>query len=106
MYFSLLVKFSFKDIIHTLLIYLFFDQPEEELVPEPAPVEVQPSEPRPAASPSPEETEETWEEKEDKLDTENIEPETAKPVEQKYQYKEGERGNGMFSAVACLVLMP
>lgn len=36
--------------------------------------------------------EETWEEKEDKLDTENIEPETAKPVEQKYQYKEGEGG--------------
>ncbi|XP_053083441.1 eukaryotic translation initiation factor 4 gamma 1a isoform X3 [Pangasianodon hypophthalmus] len=66
-----------------------YKEPEEkELAPEPAPAEVQPSEPRPAASPSPEETEETWEEKEDKLDTENIEPETAKPVEQKYQYKE------------------
>ncbi|KAK3513586.1 hypothetical protein QTP70_025364 [Hemibagrus guttatus] len=66
-----------------------YKEPEEkDLTPEPAPVEVQPSEPCPAASPSPEETEETWEEKEDKLDTENIEPETSKSVEQKYQYKE------------------
>ncbi|XP_060762531.1 eukaryotic translation initiation factor 4 gamma 1a [Neoarius graeffei] len=66
-----------------------YKEPEEkELTPDPAPVEVQPSEPHPAPSPSPEEMEETWEEKEDKLDTENIEPETAKPVEQKYQYKE------------------
>ncbi|KAF4076278.1 hypothetical protein AMELA_G00212570 [Ameiurus melas] len=66
-----------------------YKEPEEkDLAPEPAPVEVPPSEPRPAASPSPEETDETWEEKEDKLDTENIEPETEKPVEQKYQYKE------------------
>ncbi|XP_053509252.1 LOW QUALITY PROTEIN: eukaryotic translation initiation factor 4 gamma 1-like [Ictalurus furcatus] len=65
---------------------------EKDLTPEPAPVEVPPSEPRPAASPSaspsPEETDETWEEKEDKLETENIEPETEKPMEQKYQYKE------------------
>lgn len=74
-------------------MFVCFQPEEKELTPEPAPVEVQPPEPCPAASPSPEETDETWEEKEDKLDTENIEPETAKPVEQKYQYKEGEGGN-------------
>ncbi|XP_047662298.1 eukaryotic translation initiation factor 4 gamma 1a isoform X3 [Tachysurus fulvidraco] len=61
---------------------------EKDLVPEPVLIEVQPSEPRSAASPSPEETDETWEEKEDKLDTENVEPDTGKSVEQKYQYKE------------------
>lgn len=68
----------------------FLQTEEKDLVPEPVLIEVQPSEPRPAASPSPEETDETWEEKEDKLDTENVEPESAKSVEQKYQYKEGE----------------
>jgi len=64
-------------------------QPEEEK-PTPEP-EVAQKEPSPAPTPSPpaEELEETWEEKEDKLDTENIEPEASKPVEQKYQYKEG-----------------
>uniref|UniRef100_A0A4W5PBA2 Eukaryotic translation initiation factor 4 gamma 1 n=1 Tax=Hucho hucho TaxID=62062 RepID=A0A4W5PBA2_9TELE len=42
-------------------------------------------EPRPAANPAVEEVDETWEEKEDKLDAENIEP---KPGDLKYQYKE------------------
>ncbi|XP_029571517.1 eukaryotic translation initiation factor 4 gamma 1 isoform X8 [Salmo trutta] len=42
-------------------------------------------EPRPAATPAVEEVDETWEEKEDKLDAENIEP---KPEDLKYQYKE------------------
>ncbi|XP_053342378.1 eukaryotic translation initiation factor 4 gamma 1a isoform X1 [Clarias gariepinus] len=66
-----------------------YKEPEEkEAVPEPAPVEVQPSETRPIASPTPEETDETWEEKEDKLETENIDSDSEKPVEQKYQYKE------------------
>ncbi|TST47713.1 Eukaryotic translation initiation factor 4 gamma 1 [Bagarius yarrelli] len=66
-----------------------YKEPEEkDLIPEPAPIEVQTSEPLPAISPSPEDTEETWEEKEDKMDTENIEPDMAKSVEQKYQYKE------------------
>lgn len=77
----------------SFLLLISLSQPEEkDLTPESAPVEVQPTEPCPAASPSPEETDETWEEKEDKLDTENIEPETEKSVEQKYQYKEGEGG--------------
>uniref|UniRef100_A0A673JKA7 Eukaryotic translation initiation factor 4 gamma 1-like n=1 Tax=Sinocyclocheilus rhinocerous TaxID=307959 RepID=A0A673JKA7_9TELE len=47
-------------------------------------------EPSPAPTPAPpaEESDETWEAKEDKLDPENTEPEASKPVEQKYQYKE------------------
>uniref|UniRef100_A0A672QWH7 Eukaryotic translation initiation factor 4 gamma 1-like n=1 Tax=Sinocyclocheilus grahami TaxID=75366 RepID=A0A672QWH7_SINGR len=68
------------------LLYLF--QPEEEK-PAPEP-EVAQKEPSPAPTPAPpaEESDETWEDKEDKLDPENIEPEASKPVEQKYQYKE------------------
>ena len=48
----------------------------------------EPVKPRPATPPATpaEDPEQTWEEKEDKLDAENIEPKT---VEQKYQYKEG-----------------
>uniref|UniRef100_A0A673VZR5 Eukaryotic translation initiation factor 4 gamma 1 n=1 Tax=Salmo trutta TaxID=8032 RepID=A0A673VZR5_SALTR len=42
-------------------------------------------EPRPAATPAVAEVDETWEEKEDKLDAENIEP---NPGDLKYQYKE------------------
>ncbi|XP_058601901.1 eukaryotic translation initiation factor 4 gamma 1a isoform X4 [Onychostoma macrolepis] len=65
-----------------------FKEPEEEK-PTPEP-EVAQKEPSPAPTPAPiaEESDETWEDKEDKLDTENIEPEASKPVEQKYQYKE------------------
>ncbi|XP_043074566.1 eukaryotic translation initiation factor 4 gamma 1a isoform X3 [Puntigrus tetrazona] len=65
-----------------------FKEPEEEK-PAPEP-EVAQKEPSPAPTPAPpaEESDETWEDKEDKLDTENIEPEASKPVEQKYQYKE------------------
>ncbi|XP_016357652.1 eukaryotic translation initiation factor 4 gamma 1-like [Sinocyclocheilus anshuiensis] len=65
-----------------------FKEPEEEK-PAPEP-EVAQKEPSPAPTPAPpaEELDETWEDKEDKLDPENIEPEASKPVEQKYQYKE------------------
>ncbi|XP_026061836.1 eukaryotic translation initiation factor 4 gamma 1-like isoform X3 [Carassius auratus] len=65
-----------------------FKEPEEE---EPAPEpEVSQEEPSPAPTPAPpaEESDETWEDKEDKLDTENTEPDASKTVEQKYQYKE------------------
>uniref|UniRef100_A0AAY4E845 Eukaryotic translation initiation factor 4 gamma 1 n=1 Tax=Denticeps clupeoides TaxID=299321 RepID=A0AAY4E845_9TELE len=51
--------------------------------------EVSEEEPCPIAPPV-EDVEETWEEKEDKLDAENIKPqrpEAASPTEQKYQYK-------------------
>lgn len=47
------------------------------------------AEPEAARPPAPEETDETWEEKEDKLDTENIEPDQLKPGDLKYKYKEG-----------------
>ncbi len=61
-------------------------QPEEEKpAPEPEVTQKEPS-PSPTPAPPAEESDETWE---DKLDTENIEPEASKPVEQKYQYKEG-----------------
>ncbi|XP_057189124.1 eukaryotic translation initiation factor 4 gamma 1a isoform X4 [Triplophysa rosa] len=65
-----------------------FKEPEEEK-PDPEP-EVPQKAPSPVPAPvlPPEETEETWEDKEEKLDSENIEPEAPKPVEQKYQYKE------------------
>lgn len=58
------------------------DQPEPE--PTPAP----PPEPNPpaAAPPAQEEADLTWEDKEDKLDAENIEP---AGTDKKYQYKEG-----------------
>ncbi|KTG41323.1 hypothetical protein cypCar_00021154 [Cyprinus carpio] len=65
-----------------------FKEPEEE---KPAlEPEVAQKEPSPAPTPAPpaEESDETWEDKEDKLDTENTEPEASKLVEQKYQYKE------------------
>lgn len=53
------------------------------------PVKSEQNEPAPIAPPPAEEVEETWEEKEDKLDAENIQPTPATPTEQKYQYKEG-----------------
>ncbi|XP_016111957.1 eukaryotic translation initiation factor 4 gamma 1-like [Sinocyclocheilus grahami] len=58
--------------------------PEPEATP---PVKAEPE----SAPPPAEELEETWEEKEDKLDAENIKPESptlSSPTEQKYQYKE------------------
>ena len=57
-----------------------------ESTPEPEQTQSVPVQPAPAAA---EEVDETWEEKEDKLDAENIEPEALKPGDQKYQYKEG-----------------
>uniref|UniRef100_A0A672INK2 Eukaryotic translation initiation factor 4 gamma 1 n=1 Tax=Salarias fasciatus TaxID=181472 RepID=A0A672INK2_SALFA len=56
--------------------------------PEPAPA---PEPQRPAASPpAPEEADLTWEDKEDKLDAENIQPDSPQPsaTDKKYQYKE------------------
>uniref|UniRef100_A0A3Q3G4S0 Eukaryotic translation initiation factor 4 gamma 1 n=1 Tax=Kryptolebias marmoratus TaxID=37003 RepID=A0A3Q3G4S0_KRYMA len=56
--------------------------------PEPAPT----LEPKPPAAspPAPEEADLTWEDKEDKLDAENIQPDSQKPTstDKKYQYKE------------------
>ncbi|KAM9318383.1 eukaryotic translation initiation factor 4 gamma 1-like isoform 3-T4 [Pholidichthys leucotaenia] len=67
---------------------------EEQVValPEPEPAPAPAPEPTPPASssPAPEEAELTWEDKEDKLDAENIEPDSSKPdsTDKKYQYKE------------------
>uniref|UniRef100_A0AAY4AC08 Eukaryotic translation initiation factor 4 gamma 1 n=1 Tax=Denticeps clupeoides TaxID=299321 RepID=A0AAY4AC08_9TELE len=70
-------------------LFFFILKPEVEPVPEPVPPKVELAEPRTATPPviTPDDSEETWEEKEDKLDAENIEPDAPK-VEQKYQYKE------------------
>ncbi|KAL1260327.1 hypothetical protein QQF64_008154, partial [Cirrhinus molitorella] len=62
--------------------------PEPEATP---PVKAEPESPAPVAPPPAEDVDETWEEKEDKLDAENIKPQSPTPdtpTEQKYQYKE------------------
>uniref|UniRef100_A0A9J8ACG5 Eukaryotic translation initiation factor 4 gamma 1 n=1 Tax=Cyprinus carpio carpio TaxID=630221 RepID=A0A9J8ACG5_CYPCA len=62
--------------------------PEPEATP---PVKAGPESSAPVAPPPAEDVDETWEEKEDKLDAENIKPESptrSSPSEQKYQYKE------------------
>ncbi|XP_026994560.1 eukaryotic translation initiation factor 4 gamma 1 isoform X3 [Tachysurus fulvidraco] len=60
--------------------------------PEPMPLtKSEQAEPAPVAPPPVEDMEETWEEKEDKLDAENLQrrsPAPATPTEQKYQYKQ------------------
>uniref|UniRef100_A0A665UBE5 Eukaryotic translation initiation factor 4 gamma 1 n=1 Tax=Echeneis naucrates TaxID=173247 RepID=A0A665UBE5_ECHNA len=65
---------------------------EEQVVtpPEPEPVPAPEPQPPAASSPVPEEADLTWEDKEDKLDAENIQPDPPKPTEtdKKYQYKE------------------
>lgn len=60
--------------------------------PEPTPTPAQETQPpAAAASPPPEESDLTWEDKEDKLDAENIQPNPSEPtvIDKKYQYKEG-----------------
>uniref|UniRef100_A0A9J8CEE3 Eukaryotic translation initiation factor 4 gamma 1-like n=1 Tax=Cyprinus carpio carpio TaxID=630221 RepID=A0A9J8CEE3_CYPCA len=62
--------------------------PEPEATP---PVKAEPESTAPVAPPPAEDVDETWEEKEDKLDAENIKPQSptlSLPTEQKYQYKE------------------
>ncbi|KAA0719054.1 Eukaryotic translation initiation factor 4 gamma 1 [Triplophysa tibetana] len=65
-----------------------FEEPEEEK-PAPEPEVLQKaSSPVPVPVSPPDQTEEPWEDKEEKHDSNNIEPEAPTPVEQKYQYKE------------------
>uniref|UniRef100_A0A8C7HSH2 Eukaryotic translation initiation factor 4 gamma 1 n=1 Tax=Oncorhynchus kisutch TaxID=8019 RepID=A0A8C7HSH2_ONCKI len=64
------------------LLDAFKESPPEQATPTSA---SDTEEPRPATTPAVAEVDETWEEKEDKLDAENIEP---KPGDLKYQYKE------------------
>ncbi|XP_016346712.1 eukaryotic translation initiation factor 4 gamma 1-like [Sinocyclocheilus anshuiensis] len=62
--------------------------PEPEATP---PVKAEPESPAPVVPPPAEDVDETWEEKEDKLDAENIKPQSptpSSPTEQIYQYKE------------------
>ncbi|MGH0128178.1 UNVERIFIED_CONTAM: hypothetical protein FKN15_044826 [Acipenser sinensis] len=67
------------------LLDAFKEVSEPEQAQPAAPISAEPEAARP---PAPEETDETWEEKEDKLDTENIEPDQLKPGDLKYKYKE------------------
>lgn len=62
-------------------------QPE----PESAPTQVPETQPPAALPPAPEEADLTWEDKEDKLDAENIQPDSPESpsTDKKYQYKEG-----------------
>ncbi|XP_034023700.1 eukaryotic translation initiation factor 4 gamma 1-like isoform X2 [Thalassophryne amazonica] len=61
-----------------------------ETPPEPEPVSASAPETQStaASAPAPEEADLTWEDKEDKLDAENIEPHSPNPNDKKYQYKE------------------
>ncbi|XP_041849938.1 eukaryotic translation initiation factor 4 gamma 1-like [Melanotaenia boesemani] len=65
---------------------------EEQVVvpPEPEPAPAPAPEPPAATSPAPDEAELTWEDKEDKLDAENIQPDSPNQTstDMKYQYKE------------------
>uniref|UniRef100_A0A672ZQX8 Eukaryotic translation initiation factor 4 gamma 1 n=1 Tax=Sphaeramia orbicularis TaxID=375764 RepID=A0A672ZQX8_9TELE len=67
-------------------------EPVEQVVapPEPAPAPAPESLPPAASLPAPEEADLTWEDKEDKLDAENIQPDPENPssTDMKYQYKE------------------
>uniref|UniRef100_A0A4W6C2D0 Eukaryotic translation initiation factor 4 gamma 1 n=1 Tax=Lates calcarifer TaxID=8187 RepID=A0A4W6C2D0_LATCA len=58
--------------------------------PEPEPAPTPEPQPPAASPPVPEEADLTWEDKEDKLDAENIQPDAPKPTatDKKYQYKE------------------
>ncbi|XP_042269550.1 eukaryotic translation initiation factor 4 gamma 1-like isoform X5 [Thunnus thynnus] len=65
---------------------------EEQVVapPEPEPAPAPETQPPAASPPAPEEADLTWEDKEDKLDAENIQPDPHSPTatDKKYQYKE------------------
>ncbi|TKS81437.1 Eukaryotic translation initiation factor 4 gamma 1 [Collichthys lucidus] len=58
--------------------------------PEPAPTRAPETQPPATSPPAPEETDLTWEDKEDKLDAENIQPDSPEQntTDKKYQYKE------------------
>lgn len=65
---------------------MFKEQVVSRSEPEPAPAPAPEPKPPAAAPPAPEEADLTWEDKEDKLDAENIQPAA---TDKKYQYKEG-----------------
>lgn len=78
----------------TIRLILFPSLIQEQVVspPEPEPTPTPPPEPEPitASLPAPEEADLSWEDKEDKLDAENIPPDSPQTNgDKKYQYKEG-----------------
>lgn len=82
--------------------FLYFNQEQVVASPEhePAPTRAPETQPPAASPPAPEESDLTWEDKEDKLDAENIQPNPPEPTatDKKYQYKEGEVSDLCFSA--------
>lgn len=72
--------------------------------PEPEPAPAPETQPPAASPPAPEEADLTWEDKEDKLDAENIQPDPPSPTatDKKYQYKEG--GSLNLDTFQCLTL--
>ncbi|CAI5694635.1 unnamed protein product [Oreochromis niloticus] len=67
-----------------------FKEQQKVVPPEPEPVPAPEPQPPATAPPAQEEADLTWEDKEDKLDAENIQPDPPKPAatDKKYQYKE------------------
>ncbi|XP_005938362.1 eukaryotic translation initiation factor 4 gamma 1 isoform X9 [Haplochromis burtoni] len=67
-----------------------FKEQQKVVAPEPEPVPAPEPQPPATAPPAQEEADLTWEDKEDKLDAENIQPDPLKPTatDKKYQYKE------------------
>uniref|UniRef100_A0A8C1WDR8 Eukaryotic translation initiation factor 4 gamma 1 n=1 Tax=Cyprinus carpio TaxID=7962 RepID=A0A8C1WDR8_CYPCA len=87
-YATILCNCSMVEVKVSCCLVLKPTPPEPEATP---PVKAEPESSAPVAPPPAEDVDETWEEKEDKLDAENIKPESptrSSPSEQKYQYKE------------------
>lgn len=83
------MKLIFMSFLNSKLIFLTKQQ--KVVAPEPEPVPAPEPQPPATAPPAQEEADLTWEDKEDKLDAENIQPDPLKPTatDKKYQYKEG-----------------
>lgn len=79
---------------------MFTEQVVAPPEPEPAPTRAPETQPPATSPPAPEETDLTWEDKEDKLDAENIQPDSPEQnaTDKKYQYKEG----GSLNLDTCL----
>ncbi|KAM3615524.1 uncharacterized protein V6R79_003497 [Siganus canaliculatus] len=79
-----------KEAVGDLLDAFKEEQVEPKPAPEPAPARTQEAQPPAPSPPATEEADLTWEDKEDKLDAENIEPDLPKQTatDMKYQYKE------------------
>uniref|UniRef100_A0A3P8PWZ7 Eukaryotic translation initiation factor 4 gamma 1 n=1 Tax=Astatotilapia calliptera TaxID=8154 RepID=A0A3P8PWZ7_ASTCA len=83
-------KRKMKDLNKKEAVGDLLDAFKEVVAPEPEPVPAPEPQPPATAPPAQEEADLTWEDKEDKLDAENIQPDPLKPTatDKKYQYKE------------------